>query len=125
MPRALWALYLLCVIVVVTGVWAAQARVDIVAKAPGKVAPGGHEQVIASLEGGLLAELVAGAGSKRTTLRCLAAFAVWLGLTLSYHWGTAGSATMALVAIAVFFLVLALTRITQVIRSAPAKAVTA
>ena len=28
MPRALWALYLLCVIVVVTGVWAAQARVD-------------------------------------------------------------------------------------------------
>ena len=55
----------------------------------------------------------------------LAAFAVWLGLTLSYHWGTAGSATMALVAIAVFFLVLALTRITQVIRSAPAKAVTA
>ena len=27
--------------------------------------------------GGLLAELVAGAGSKRTTLRCLAAFAVW------------------------------------------------
>ena len=58
MPRALWALYLLCVIVVVTGVWAAQARVDIVAKAPGKVAPGGHEQVIASLEGGLLAELL-------------------------------------------------------------------
>ena len=55
----------------------------------------------------------------------LAAFAVWLGLTLSYHWGTAGSATMALVAIAVFFLVLALTRITQVLRSAPAKAVTA
>ena len=58
MPRALWALYLLCVIVVVTGVWAAQARVDIVAKAPGKVAPGGHEQVIASLEGGLLAEML-------------------------------------------------------------------
>lgn len=49
----------------------------------------------------------------------LAGFAVWLGLTLSYHWGTAGSATMALVAIAVFFLVLALTRLTAVARSKP------
>ena len=54
MPRALWALYLLCGIVVATGVWAAQARVDIVTKATGKVVPDGHEQVIASLEGGLL-----------------------------------------------------------------------
>jgi len=58
MPRALWALYLLCGLVVVSGVWASQARVDIVAKAPGKVAPGGHEQVIASLEGGLLEEML-------------------------------------------------------------------
>lgn len=55
----------------------------------------------------------------------LSAFAVWLGLTLSYHWGTAGSATMALVAIVVFFVVLAATRLTQVVRATPAKAVTA
>lgn len=55
----------------------------------------------------------------------LAGFAVWLGLTLSYHWGTAGSATMALVAIVVFFTVLAATRFTQVLRSVRGKAVTA
>ena len=34
---------------------------------------------------------------------------VWLGLVLSYHLGTAGSATMALVPIVVFFLVLVVT----------------
>lgn len=41
----------------------------------------------------------------------IALFSVWLGLTLSYHLGTAGSATMALVPIVLFFIVLALTRI--------------
>lgn len=35
---------------------------------------------------------------------------VWLGLTLSYHLGTAGSATMALTPIVIFFIVLAITR---------------
>lgn len=36
---------------------------------------------------------------------------VWAGLVLSYHLSTAGSATMGLVPIVVFFLVLALTRL--------------
>lgn len=45
-------------------------------------------------------------------------FSVWLGLTLSYHLGTAGSATMALVPIVIFFVVLAITRL------APRKPVT-
>jgi ABC-type Mn2+/Zn2+ transport system permease subunit len=36
----------------------------------------------------------------------IACLSVWLGLTLSFHWGTAGSATMALVAIVIFFAVL-------------------
>lgn len=40
----------------------------------------------------------------------IAAVSVWLGLTLSYHWGTAGSATIALVAIVVFFATLVGTR---------------
>jgi ABC-type Mn2+/Zn2+ transport system permease subunit len=40
-----------------------------------------------------------------------ALFSVWLGLTLSYHLGTAGSATMALVPIVLFFIVLAITRL--------------
>lgn len=41
----------------------------------------------------------------------IALFSVWLGLTLSYHLGTAGSATMALVPIMLFFIVLAITRL--------------
>ena len=41
----------------------------------------------------------------------IALFSVWLGLTLSYHLGTAGSATMALVPIVLFFVVLAITRL--------------
>ena len=40
----------------------------------------------------------------------IALFSVWLGLTLSYHLNTAGSATMALVPIVLFFIVLAITR---------------
>ena len=36
---------------------------------------------------------------------------VWIGLTASYHLGTAGSATMAIVPIVIFFVVLAVTRL--------------
>ncbi len=46
---------------------------------------------------------------------------VWLGLVISYHLGTAGSATMALVPIVVFFVVLAATRLWPR-RSTPAAA---
>lgn len=44
---------------------------------------------------------------------------VWAGLTLSYHLGTAGSATMALVPIAVFFLTLSVTWLRRRRRSRP------
>lgn len=47
----------------------------------------------------------------------LSAFAVWFGLVLSYHWATAGAATMALVAIVTFFAVLAGTRLLDAVRS--------
>lgn len=40
----------------------------------------------------------------------LSAVSVWLGLVLSYHLGTAASATMALVPIVIFFLVLPVAR---------------
>lgn len=40
----------------------------------------------------------------------IALASVWVGLVVSYHLGTAGSATMALVPIILFFAVLALTR---------------
>lgn len=47
----------------------------------------------------------------------IAVISVWLGLTISYHAGTAGSATMALVPIVAFFIVLAVTRL---LRTRPA-----
>lgn len=42
---------------------------------------------------------------------------VWLGLTISYYWGTAASATMALVPIVLFFIVLTVTNIRDSVRS--------
>ncbi|NNJ62811.1 MAG: metal ABC transporter permease [Dactylosporangium sp.] len=41
----------------------------------------------------------------------VAVVSVWLGLLLSYHLGTAGSATMAMIPIVLFFLTLAVTRL--------------
>lgn len=46
-----------------------------------------------------------------TLAAVIAVVSVWLGLVLSYHLDTAGSATMALVPIVLFFIVLAITRI--------------
>jgi adhesin transport system membrane fusion protein len=57
-PAALWSVYLMLVALAVALVWAAFAQVDIVAKAPARVVPEGREQVIASLEGGILRELL-------------------------------------------------------------------
>ncbi|HEX5373682.1 MAG TPA: HlyD family type I secretion periplasmic adaptor subunit [Aquabacterium sp.] len=53
-PRATWALYLMLLILVAAVVWASVARVDEVTKADGRVVPDGREQIIASLEGGIL-----------------------------------------------------------------------
>lgn len=47
----------------------------------------------------------------------IASASVWFGLVLSYHLGTAGSATMALVPITAFFVVLAARRLRQHLRS--------
>ena len=41
---------------------------------------------------------------------------VWLGLTISYYWGTAASATMALVPIILFFIVLSLKNLVESVR---------
>lgn len=56
-PAAMYAVYLLLALLVVAVVWAWLAQVDIVARAPARVVPDGREQVIASLEGGILREL--------------------------------------------------------------------
>jgi manganese/iron transport system permease protein len=44
-------------------------------------------------------------------------FSVWLGLTISYHFATAASATMALVPIVLFFLVLGAKNLAQAART--------
>jgi ABC-type Mn2+/Zn2+ transport system permease subunit len=48
----------------------------------------------------------------------IAVFSVWCGLTLSYYWGTAGSATMSLVPIVLFFVVLAVRESVRRVRPA-------
>lgn len=56
-PAAMWAVYLMLAAIAVALAWAATSQVDIIAKASARVVPDGHEQIIASLEGGILREL--------------------------------------------------------------------
>jgi adhesin transport system membrane fusion protein len=63
-PAALWAVYLMLGAIVVALTWAGFAQVDIVAKANGRIVPDGREQVIASLEGGILRELLVREGQQ-------------------------------------------------------------
>ncbi len=63
-PAAMWAVYLLLLAIGVAIAWAAAAQVDIVAKANGRIIPDGREQIIASLEGGILRELMVREGQE-------------------------------------------------------------
>lgn len=63
-PAAMWAVYLMLAAIVAAVLWAWAARIDIVARAPARVVPDGREQVIASLEGGILRELMVKEGQK-------------------------------------------------------------
>lgn len=56
-PRANWVLWLMAGFVSLTVFWAATARVDMITRAEAKVVPDGREQVISSLEGGILRDL--------------------------------------------------------------------
>jgi len=57
LPRATWALYLLCIVVTVAIAWSALAKVDEITRSDGRIVPDGREQVIASLDAGILREL--------------------------------------------------------------------
>ncbi|MBI3348172.1 MAG: HlyD family type I secretion periplasmic adaptor subunit [Burkholderiales bacterium] len=57
LPRATWALYLLCAVVVAAITWSALARVDEITRSDGRIVPDGREQIIASLDAGILREL--------------------------------------------------------------------
>ncbi len=56
-PVAMWSIALMLLAVMVALGWAALAEVDIIAKAPVRIIPEGRDQLIASLEGGILREL--------------------------------------------------------------------
>jgi len=71
-PAALWAVYLLLALIASALTWAGFAQVDIVAKANGRLVPDGREQVIASLEGGILRELLVREGQQVTVGQALA-----------------------------------------------------
>ena len=71
-PQAMWAVYLLLAAIAVAVSWASIAQVDIIAKANGRVVPDGKEQVIASLEGGILRELLVREGQQVTEGQALA-----------------------------------------------------
>ena len=57
-PAAMWGVYLLLAVLLTAVGWASVAQVDIITKAPARVVSDGHEQIIASLEGGILRELL-------------------------------------------------------------------
>ena len=63
-PGATWAIYLMLLMVGCAIVWASVAQVDIIAKAEARVVPDGKDQLIASLEGGILRELMVREGQQ-------------------------------------------------------------
>jgi adhesin transport system membrane fusion protein len=71
-PAAMYAVYLLLAAIIAAVSWAALSQVDIVAKATGRVVPDGREQVIASLEGGILREMLVKEGQEVTEGQALA-----------------------------------------------------
>jgi len=54
---AVWAVYLMLTTLVVAITWSALAQVDMITRTDARVVPEGREQVIASLEGGILREM--------------------------------------------------------------------
>jgi adhesin transport system membrane fusion protein len=71
-PAAMWAVYLMLTALVVGVAWSSVAKVDIVTRATARVVPEGREQIIASLEGGILRELLVREGQEVTEGQALA-----------------------------------------------------
>lgn len=57
LPRVTWVLYLLLIVVASAITWSSLAHVDEITRSDGRIVPDGREQVIASLESGILREL--------------------------------------------------------------------
>lgn len=64
MPRAVWALYLLAIVMLVGVVWSAMATVDEVTRSDARIVPDGKEQIITSLDSGVLEKLLVAEGEE-------------------------------------------------------------
>jgi len=64
LPRATWALYLMAGALVAAVTWSSIATVDEIARCEGRIVPDGREQVIASLDSGILRELYVREGTE-------------------------------------------------------------
>ncbi|OYU27043.1 MAG: secretion protein HlyD [Burkholderiales bacterium PBB2] len=64
LPRVTWALYLLLAALVIAIIWAGLTQVDQLSRSDGVVVPDGREQVIASMEIGILRELMVREGEE-------------------------------------------------------------
>lgn len=71
-PAAMWAVYLMLIALAAALGWAAVSKVDIVVKSSGRVLADGREQLIASLEGGILRELLVRDGQQVVVGQALA-----------------------------------------------------
>ncbi|MEO6280707.1 HlyD family type I secretion periplasmic adaptor subunit [Roseateles sp.] len=67
LPRATWVLYLLLAAVATAIAWSSIAHVDEVTRSDGRIVPDGREQVIASLDSGILRELYVREGQEVQT----------------------------------------------------------
>jgi adhesin transport system membrane fusion protein len=63
-PQIAWVLYLMIAALAAALAWAGMARVDEVTKADARVVPEGREQIIASLEGGILRDMLVREGQE-------------------------------------------------------------
>jgi len=64
MPRAVWVLYLLVAVVGTAILWSSFAKVDEVTRSEARIVPDGSEQVIASLESGILSAVLVHEGDQ-------------------------------------------------------------
>ncbi|SEL44014.1 membrane fusion protein, adhesin transport system [Roseateles sp. YR242] len=64
LPKAVWILYLLAAVLIVGIGWSSLATVDEVTRSDGRIVPDGKEQVITSLESGVLSKLLVREGDE-------------------------------------------------------------
>lgn len=64
LPRSSWALYLMLIVVVSAISWASVTKIEEITRCDARIVPDGREQLIASLEGGILRQLLVNEGQR-------------------------------------------------------------